>query len=146
MLAVVITRAPIAALAIAAALGLGACTSSSSSEDSAKDFQGEQRRVAQVIEDLEDAGGKRDADDVCQDLLATKLVRAIAQASGESCANAVDDALGDVDADDVVVEKVRVTGTTASATVRGEGGDDERTDTLTLTKERGRWRISGLGS
>lgn len=145
MLAVVICRSSLAALATAAALGLGACTASSSSEDSSGDFKGEERRVAEVVEDLQEAGRKRDADEICQKLLTRSLVESITQASGDSCSDAMDDVLGDVDATELQVEDVTISGRTASAKVRGEGGDDERRDTLTLTREGSGWRISGLG-
>lgn len=143
MLAVVIARAPIAVLAIAAAVGLAGCTAQSS-KDSAEDFQGEERRVAEVIEDLQDAARKRDGDEVCKTLLAESLVRSITQASGEACAEAMDDALGDVDATELQVEKISIQGQDATATVRGEAGDDERTDTMTLRRQGRQWRIAGL--
>ena len=42
------------ALLVASALALGAC--GQSSKDSAKDFQGDQKAVAQAIEDLQTQG------------------------------------------------------------------------------------------
>lgn len=143
---VVITRASIAALAIAAAVAVGGCTTSGSSEDSAGDFQGEQRRVAQVVEDLQDAARQRDGNEVCEQLLTQALRNDIQRASGESCASAIEDVLGDVDATELQVERVTISGQTAQAVVRGEAGDDERTDTLSLRRERRGWRIAGLGS
>ncbi|WP_205696443.1 hypothetical protein [Conexibacter sp. SYSU D00693] len=137
-------RACTAALAVAAAAGLGACTSSQSN-DSAEDFQGEQRRVAQVVEDLEEKGGTRDGGEICQDLLADGLRQSIQRASGEACESALEDALKDVDTFDLDVERVQVSGNRATVTVKGEGGGSDRTDTLTLERGRQGWRITGLG-
>ncbi len=138
-------RALTAALAIAGALGLGGCTAGQSSQDSTEDFRGEQRRVAQVVENLQEAAADGDGNEICQRILAEDLREAVSRASRQSCAEAVEDALGDVDADELQVERVRITDGTAIVRVRGEGGGDERTDTITLRRERGGWRIAQLG-
>src|SRR4051812_16753398 len=74
------------ALALTAAIVLAGCGSGDKS--SAGDFQGEQKAVAQTVEDLQTAGRKGDADKICTDLLAASLVQTIRRASGE-CAKAV---------------------------------------------------------
>jgi hypothetical protein len=137
---------PLALLA-ACALALGAC--GQSSKDSAKDFTGEQKAVAQTIEDLQIQGSKRTSDSarkICSDLLAPALAARIKQASSRPCDAVVKDALGDADAFELQVEKVTINGDRATAVVSSQAhGEKDRTDTLTLEKVAGAWKIASLG-
>jgi len=125
------------------AAGCGAQTT----QDSATRFTGEQRAVAQTIEDLQAAGAKRDEGKICDRLLAQNLVRAIA-AKHKTCANGLGDSLDDVDTFEVQVVRggVTISGATAKVKVSSEHGSVKRADTLTLVKEKGRWKLSGLGA
>src|SRR3954454_6111355 len=134
----------LAALLAALPLALGAC--GQSQKDSAKDFTGDQKAVAQTVEDLQTASRKRDEGKICKELLAPALVTKIKTASKDTCEGALKDALQDADAFELQVKKVAIDGTTATATVTSDTGKDDRTDTLTLTKVGDAWRISGRGS
>jgi outer membrane PBP1 activator LpoA protein len=130
---------------VAAALTLSAC--GQTSKDSAGDFKGDQKAVAQTVEDLQSAASKSDADKICDELLAADLVTKIKTASKESCADALKDVLRDADSFELQVKKVAIAGTTATATVESDDtGDKKATDTLTLTKAGAGWKISSLGS
>jgi hypothetical protein len=131
------------ALALTAAVVLAGC--GSGDKNSAGDFQGEQKAVAQTVEDLQTAGRKGDADKICSDLLAASLVQTIRRASGE-CSKAVDDALQDADSYEMKVEKVAINGNRATATVKSEAGDQDRTDAIALEREGSNWKIASLGS
>lgn len=126
-----------------AALTLSAC--GAADEDSSTDFRGEERLVANVVEDLSDAGAERDADAICG-LLSEDLIKQIRTTAGgrATCADAVDDAVEDADAFAIDVKSVKVDGTGATAVVESKENDDEIRDTLTLVKESGRWKISAL--
>lgn len=126
-----------------AALTLSAC--GAADEDSSTDFRGEERLVANVVEDLSDAGAERDADAICG-LLSEDLIKQIRTTAGgkATCADAVDDAVEDADAFAIDVKSVNVDGTGATAVVESKANDDEIRDTLTLVKESGRWKISAL--
>jgi|SRR3954451_12622384 hypothetical protein len=140
-------RTPPALLAALAgcALVLGACTSSSS-KSSAGDFQGPQRVVAQTIEDFQKAGSRRDANKVCEDFLAPALIRTIETASRTTCANALDDRLDDADSFGLTVEKVAISGDTATAQVKSDTGDTDRVDTFRLVRVGRNWKLSQLGA
>jgi hypothetical protein len=133
---------------LAAALLASGCAGAS--KDSTKDFQGEARQVAVTIEDYQDAARKSDEEKICNDLLAPDLVRAI-EAAGKggrgSCPDHLKDSLRDVDSFEITVKKVDVSGTRATATVKSEGRDEDRTDTMTLVKAGTppRWRIATVG-
>lgn len=141
-------RSLLAAAAMAAVFG--GC--SQADDDDAADFKGEQKLVANVVDDLQDAGRDKDGDAVCA-LLAPDLVKKIRATAGgnASCAEAVDDALDDADAFDIDVKSVKVTGTTATAVVESKENDDEVRDTLSFVKvqaggspPRMRWKLSAL--
>jgi hypothetical protein len=130
---------------VAAALALSAC--GQSSKDSSGDFQGEEKAVAQTVEDLQSAASKGDEDKICDEILAPDLVARIKSASKKTCADALKDSLRDADSFELQVKKVAIDGTTATATVESDAAGDEKTTTeLTLTKGRDGWRISSLGT
>jgi len=132
------TWAPGSLLALGAALaGCGATPSS------AGDFEGDQKAVADAIEEIQSAAQRREADRLCRDLLSRRLRDGIA-AGGTSCDSEVGKATEDADAYELEVQKVNVTGTTASATVKGEAGDRDVTRTVRLVKEDGRWRVDAF--
>ena len=124
---------PIAVLATLAVAGCGAQSSGGS-------FEGEEEQVAQVFDDLAEAGQKGDERRVCRQLLAEELVRELGD-----CNATVDDALKASDSFDLTVEDVAIRGTSATAKVQpGRGGDDE-TRTVTLAKEGDAWKLADLG-
>jgi hypothetical protein len=136
-------RTRLAALLLALPLALGAC--GQTSKDSAKDFQGDQKAVAQTVEALQKASSKRDEAKICKDLLAPALVTKIKTASAGTCEKVLGDALRDVDSFELQVKKVTVNGDKATATVTSDTGKQQRTDTLALVKDRGGWKIATLG-
>ncbi|QEC46570.1 nuclear transport factor 2 family protein [Baekduia soli] len=131
------------ALLVASAAALSAC--GQTTKDSAKDFQGDQKAVAQTVEDLQKAGAKRDSGRICSRILAPALVDTISKVTRSSCESGLKTALDDADTFELQVEKVTVSGSTASALVTSSGGGQERTDTLTLQKVGSAWKISSLG-
>jgi hypothetical protein len=135
-------RRSAAAVLAVLALVAGGCTSSGGSGDSATDFQGEQRRVADAVEDLETAGSKGDQDEMCSRILAAELADRLERRGG--CRRLVDGALEDVDTFGLTVESVRITGDTAVARVTTDTGDRERAATLRLAREGGRWKVAEL--
>jgi hypothetical protein len=137
---------PLAALAVAVLAALpAACAPSSGSSDSAGDFRGDQRAVATVVEDLEDAASNGDQDKVCRNLLAPALVQRLA-AGGRGCPAAVDDAIKNTDTFAMDVQSVRISGNRATARVKLETGDRDRVATVGLTRPRpsAGWRIVAL--
>ena len=129
-------------LALVAALAAAGC--GQGNKDSATKFSGDQRAVAQAVEDLQTAGRKGDANKICEQLLAPSLVATIRRASGD-CAKALDDALKDADSFDLTVEKVTVNGPRATAVVKSETGSKDRVDSLQLVRDGRNWKIASLG-
>jgi hypothetical protein len=135
------TLSPLALVA-AAALVAG-CTASSSSDDDTGKFRGDQRLVANTVEDFESAASKGDQDKICRDLLAKALAAQYAQRGG-TCEKVVDRALKDTDSFDLTVEKVTIAGQQATASVKADRGKKDVVQSLTLVKQGAGWRISAF--
>jgi hypothetical protein len=132
----------LAALAIAAIAAGCAPQSSSSSNDTDK-FKGAQKDVAQAVEDLESAANKSDQGKICRELISSAF-RAKLSAHG-ACTTVVDGAVKDADSVGMTVDQVRIDGDKATARVTFETGKKDRTGTIPLVREGGRWRIDTLG-
>jgi hypothetical protein len=104
-------------------------------------FRGEERGVAQTVEDLQDAGDSGRAADICSDVLSPTLVEQIEE-GGADCAAEMQKAIDDVDEFDLDVRDVTISGTSATAEVRR--GDDGPTETMEFTRENGQWRATSL--
>jgi ABC-type oligopeptide transport system substrate-binding subunit len=131
-------------LALAVAL-LAGCTQSSSSKDSSGKFRGQQRLVANAIEDFQSAASNGDQGKVCNDLLSRSLRARLSRGAG-GCLATVDAALKDTDTFDLTVQAVRITGGKATARVQEDTGKGTRTVTLGLVKEGPGWKLAQLGS
>ena len=132
------TLLPLGAIAAVAVAG---CASQTTSDDSSGKFTGEQRLVANTIEDFESAASKGDQDQICRDLLAKPLVATYAKRGG-TCESAVDGALKDTDSFGLTVESVRITAAEATARVKADRGKNDVLRTINLVKEGPGWRIS----
>ena len=103
--------------------------------------RGEQRLVANTIEDFESAASKGDQDQICRDLLAKPLIATYAKRGG-TCEHAVDGALKDTDSFGLTVESVRIAAAQATARVKADRGKKDVFRTINLVKEGPGWRIS----
>ena len=126
--------------ALLAALALAGC-GAEAEPSSVEKFQGEERAVAQKVEDLQEAGEGRNPEDICSDILASSLVQQL-EAAGVKCADEMEKAIDDADDYDLQVQDVTISGSTATAEVRR--GDDGPTETMEFTKEKGQWRATSL--
>jgi 1-aminocyclopropane-1-carboxylate deaminase/D-cysteine desulfhydrase-like pyridoxal-dependent ACC family enzyme len=111
---------------------------------SATKFKGDAADVAQVVEDIQTAGERQDESKMCA--LLTESLRSEVSATGSTCAKEMEKAIKDADAFELEVQKVTVTGTTASAVVKGEANDQDKVRTFTFAKEGRDWRASSFGS
>ena len=130
-----------AALALALAGSLGACGETASTGS----FQGESHAVAQAIADLQSNVAAREQKKLCQNNLAAAVAARLARAGG-SCQAALKNQLLQIDATGLTIRSIAVTGKTATARVKSTYSGRTRESTLTLVKEGGRWRISGVSS
>jgi hypothetical protein len=133
---------PLAAIVAVAVTG---CATQTTSDDSSGKFRGEQRLVANTVEDFESAASKGDQDQICRELLAKALIAEYARHGG-TCEKAVDGALRDSDSFGLTVESVRIADAEATARVKADRGKKDVFRSLTLVKEGPGWRISAFGA
>ena len=128
-------------LAIFPVLFLVGCGAAASQPSSADKFQGDERAVAQKVEDLQEAGTKREPERICSEILARALVQQL-EAAGANCTEEMSKAIDDADAYELDVRDVTVSGSRATATVRR--GDDGPTQKMEFTREGDDWRATAL--
>ena len=131
-----------------AVLGAGPCGGGGQSADT-KGLEGTEKDVAEAVYDFRDAVAKRDEAKICDTYFTPALKEKVAAdgkaaGRGDSCADVIKDSVADIDATDIKVKDVNVTGNTATVTVTTslDKGPDA-SDTLKLENARG-WRISEL--
>jgi hypothetical protein len=113
--------------------------------DSAKQFKGEEQKVAAPVEALEDAARAGKPETVCSRLLSDRLLKQLKD-QGTTCRTAVKEAFKDADSLDLTVEDVTIEGDSATAKVISGTGSKEKTDTLELTRDGTVWKIDLLRS
>jgi hypothetical protein len=120
---------------------LAGCTAqtNSSSVDRFKDP--EQRAVAQKIEDLETAGRRGKAGDICAKILSRSLVSQL-DSAGTDCQTEMEKAIADANDYALEVRNVTINGNEATAEV--QQGTDGPTETMHFTREGGDWRATAL--
>ena len=126
------------------ALTLTAC-GSGTPRDSAEEFQGPERAVADAVEAMETAARDDDATEMCTKLLSERLLSALEQ-QGTNCTTAVREAFKDASSKDLTVDDVTISGDTATAKVTSGSGSKEKTDTLELERDGNAWKVSSLRS
>jgi hypothetical protein len=130
--------------AAALALALGACGASTVSTSG---FQGEQRQVAQAISNLQSDVSTADQSKICDTDLARAVVARLNAAPG-GCKAVIKEQLAEIDSSSLTIKSVQLGGTgaqpTATATVRSTYGGKTRSSTVSLRKEEGKWKVSGV--
>jgi hypothetical protein len=128
-------------LAVAvASLALAGCGADQTDDDTDR-FQGDDRAVADKVEELQEAAQGNNPDDVCANVLSRRLVDEL-EAAGADCVQEMERAIEDSDEFDLVVRDVTVSGSQATAVVRQ--GDDGPQTTMRFVREGGQWRATSL--
>jgi hypothetical protein len=122
---------------------LAACGSSVATTS----FKGEEHEVAQAISNLQTNASAGNEQKLCADDLAATVVGTLNRAPG-GCNQAIKNQLAEIDNFEVSIHGVRVTSQgahpTATASVKSINAGKSRPSTVTLIKEAGRWKVSGL--
>jgi Putative lumazine-binding len=121
------------------ALGVAACGSVVSTGN----FKGEAHAVAQRISDFQADVTAASEQKLCRVDL-SRAARARLNVSGGTCTQALKHQLGSIDSYELTVEKITVSGTTATARVKSVWSGKLRSTTLALVKEGSIWRIAGI--
>jgi hypothetical protein len=122
------------------AVGLAACGTTVSTSK----FTGPAKAVAQRIADYQTDVLATDEKKLCNVDFA-RAVRARLSAAPGGCEEALKRQLVSIDALELTVEKIAVSGASATATVKSTWSGKLRSTTLTLVEEGKAWRIAGAG-
>ncbi len=133
------TRAVSPLIAVVLALGVNACGGTVTTSN----FKGEAHAVAQRISDLQSDVSAASEQKICEQDF-SRAARARLSTAGNSCKQALKRQLGSIDDYELTVEKIAVSGSTATARVRSTWAGKLSTNTLKLVKEGGNWRIEGI--
>ena len=131
------------------ALAASSCGGATKNNDTTGKFTGQQKVIAQTVEDLQTATEKSNETKICGSLITTQLQQQIAAKAGaKGCAAAVNSAIKNSDQADLTVKSVTIDPSDpAKATaVVNEKTDKNRSRTVTLqfAKQGTSWRISSL--
>ena len=127
-------------VAVLLALGVGACGSTVSTSS----FKGEAHAVAQRISDLQSDVSALNEQKICEQDF-SRAARARLSTPGNTCKQALKRQLGSIDDYELTVEKIAVSGATATARVRSTWAGKLSTNALKLVKEGGSWRVERVG-
>ena len=105
--------------------------------NNADNYEGTEAEVAQVIDDLGNAGRDGDGTKICEDIFTADLVKSIERGAGQSCESEVDDNL-EQDEYELEIDSLEVDGD--SATV-GTTDQKDRSALLRLQRIDGAWRV-----
>jgi hypothetical protein len=122
-------------------LALAGCGAQATTSSVDKFKDPDEKAVAQKIEDLESDGRRGKPDDICSDILAQALVTQL-NAAGTDCPTEMQKAIEDANEFNLDVQKVTVSGNTATAVVKQ--GDKGSTETMKFTREKNDWRATSL--
>jgi hypothetical protein len=124
-----------------AALGVAGCARTVSTSG----FKGESQAVAQTVANLQSDVTAANEQKICSDDLASAVVARLNTATG-GCKQAVKNQLSEVDSLEVTVSSVIVSAnhTTATAKVTSIYAGKTRAGTVSLVKQGGKWKISGV--
>jgi hypothetical protein len=120
------------------AAGLEACGETASTSN----FKGESHSVAQTVSDFQTDATAGDQKKLCGNDLATTLTARLHGAGG--CQSVLKNQLHEIDALNMTIESIAVSGAGATARVKSTYSGKRRITTLTLFKEGSRWKISGV--
>jgi hypothetical protein len=141
------TAPPQRALALLGAPVLAASLLGCANKVSTSGFSGEERAVAQTISNLQADVTAADQQKICRNDLAAPVVARLNAAPG-GCRQAVKRQVAEVDSLNMTVQSVQLGGTgaqpTASARVKSVYEGKTRPSTVSLVKEGGKWKISGV--
>jgi copper chaperone CopZ len=122
-------------------LALAACAGTTTTAG----FKGEQHEAAQAVANLQANATAGEEKKICAGDLAADLVARLGGAKG--CEAAIKSQLAEVDSLQVSIQSVKAApdASTATARVTSIYEGKNRTGTVELVKESGKWKVSGLG-
>jgi hypothetical protein len=134
-------RASLQSCAVLLVVGLSACATTVSTSA----YKGEAKDVAQTIKNLQSDVTAGEEKKVCQNDLASSVVKSLSSAKG-GCQRAIKDQLAEIASFEVNIQSIQVTSPAKSATarVKSKYSGKNRISTISLVKEGAKWKIAKL--
>jgi phage tail sheath gpL-like len=126
------------------ALGATGC-GGTAPRDSAKEFKGEEQKVAAAVEQIEKAARADKPATVCEKLFTDARLAKLTK-QGTNCKTGVKEAFQDAETLDLTVEDVTISGDAATAKITAGSGSNKKTETLELKRDGAAWKIDALKS
>lgn len=105
-------------------------------------FEGEQAKVAKVVDELQAAGRAGDGDRICDDLFTENLRISVSRASKRACAEEVVSNIGGKETA-FEVSGIKIEGGNATAELVDQ---EDRVSSVLFQREGDRWRIARIGA
>jgi hypothetical protein len=132
-------RASLQSCAVLLVIGVSACATTVSTSG----YKGEAKDVAQTIKNLQSDATAGDEKKVCENDLASSVVKSLSSAPG-GCQTAIKDQLKEVASFEVDVQSIQITsaGHTAAAKVKSKYSGKNKISTISLVKEGDKWKVA----
>jgi hypothetical protein len=127
---------------VALTVALGGCSLTPTSSSSAGGFTGTKALVASALNLLASDASSTNGADICKSVLAPS-VRSQLNKVG-NCTTIIDDQLKTTDDSTLTIEKINVSGTTATASVQTVHDRKKVLSTVTLVRQSGSWRVASI--
>ena len=134
------TRPIITALIALAITPLAACGGGDDESSNADRFEGPEKSVAAVVDELQSSSREGDTKTICREIFTADHAAKVAQAGGMSCEAKAKQEIA-VPEETIEVQGLLVNGSGATARVKEQTG---RVSTLVFVKSGGDWRIDGI--
>jgi Putative lumazine-binding len=99
--------------------------------------------VAEAISSFQSDATSLNGTEICKELLAKPVLSRL-ESKGAKCSKSITTQLEEVDTYAMTVESISLTGDSATAKVTSTVDGKEKTGTISLSKEKGAWKISDL--
>ena len=119
---------------------LGACGGGDDENSNADRFEGAEKQVAAVVDDLQSASRDADTKTICREIFTTGHASRVASQAGMTCESKAKQEIAVPD-ETIEVQGLIVEGQTATARVKEQTG---KVSTLAFVKSDGAWRIDQI--
>lgn len=132
---------PIITIGVALTIAsLAACGGGDDENSNADRFEGAEKQVATVVDDLQSASREADTKTICREIFTAAQATRIASDAGMSCESKAKQEIAVPD-ETIEVQGLIVDGQTATARVKEQTG---KVSTLAFVKSDGAWRIDQI--
>jgi hypothetical protein len=121
----------------ATAIAVGCGGDDDEVNNNAENYEGTEAEVAQIVDDLANAGRDGDGTEICEEIFTPELADNIEREAGQSCAGELEDNL-EQDEYELEIDSLELEGDTATV---GTTDQEDRTAVLRMRQIDAAWRV-----